>query len=75
VGLPDENLGEKIAVFVVSDEEADPAMLRRFLADRELAAYKMPDAVFRLDALPLTKIGKTDKKKLKEIGKEMDQHE
>ena len=69
VGLPDEILGEKIAVFVVADREVSIGEIRDYLLTKEMAFFKLPDAVFGLQALPLTKIGKVDKKKLIEIGK------
>ncbi|MCR5638626.1 MAG: AMP-binding protein [Lachnospiraceae bacterium] len=70
VGLPDKELGEKIAVFVVTDEEIDLSGIREFLREKDFASFKLPDALFCVDALPLTKIGKVDKKRLIEIGKE-----
>jgi yersiniabactin salicyl-AMP ligase len=70
VGLPDKELGEKIAVFVVADEEIDLSEIREFLREKDFASFKLPDALFSVDALPLTKIGKVDKKRLIEIGKE-----
>ena len=61
---------EKIAVFVVADEEIDLSEIREFLREKDFASFKLPDALFSVDALPLTKIGKVDKKRLIEIGKE-----
>lgn len=71
VGLPDEILGEKIAVFVVADREVSVGEIRDYLLTKEMASFKLPDAVFGLQALPLTKIGKVNKKKLIEIGREL----
>lgn len=69
-GLPDENQGEVICAFIVSDRKIELQEVRNYLKEKELAAYKLPDCVCMTDALPLTKIGKINKKILIEIGKE-----
>ncbi|PWJ49403.1 AMP-binding protein [Faecalicatena contorta] len=74
VGLPDENQGEMISVFIVSDNDITLSEVRNYLTEKELALFKLPDCVFMIDMLPLTKIGKTDKKGLIEIGKERLSH-
>lgn len=74
VGLPDENQGEMICVFIVSDNDITLSEVRNYLTEKELALFKLPDCVFMTDMLPLTKIGKTDKKRLIEIGKEKLSH-
>ncbi|MDL9937480.1 AMP-binding protein [Gordonia sp. ABSL1-1] len=66
VGLPDPVLGEKICVAAVSpigfgDELPRLADLRRYLADRGLAAFKLPDDLRFVSALPVTAVGKIDK--------------
>ena len=58
-------------MFVVADREVSVGEIRDYLLTKEMASFKLPDAVFGLQALPLTKIGKVDKKKLIEIGKEL----
>ena len=68
VGLHDANLGERICVFIVGDESIGLSEVRSFLKDKNIAAFKLPDEVMHIDALPLTKIGKVDKKKLVQIG-------
>ena len=70
VGLPDPTLGEKVCVVLVVTGEL-PALgeLKTFLTARGLATYKLPDVVRRTEALPLTAVGKIDKKALKaELG-------
>ncbi|MGW5311858.1 (2,3-dihydroxybenzoyl)adenylate synthase [Nocardia thailandica] len=66
VGLPDPTLGEKVCVVLVVTGEL-PALgeLKTFLTARGLATYKLPDVVRRTEALPLTAVGKIDKKALK----------
>ncbi|MET8875967.1 AMP-binding protein [Nocardia sp. NPDC004604] len=66
VGLPDAALGEKVcAVLVVDGEMPTLAQLKSFLAHRGLATYKLPDLVRRADRLPITAVGKIDKKALR----------
>lgn len=64
VGLPDDALGERIcAVVVPSGPRAglDLPGVRAFLADRGLAAFKLPDRLEFATALPVTAVGKIDK--------------
>jgi fatty-acyl-CoA synthase len=63
VGVPHATWGEVGRAFVVVTEAYDEEDLRAFLADR-LARYKLPREIIVLDALPLTAIGKLDKKLL-----------
>ena len=63
VGVPHETWGEVGRAFVVADEGYSEQDLRAFLEQR-LARYKLPRAIVLLDALPLTAIGKIDKKLL-----------
>lgn len=66
VGVPDERLGEKSCACIVRGDAAlTGAMLRRFLRAQGVADYKIPDRFEWLDALPLTHVGKTDKKQLR----------
>ncbi|MEN8233828.1 MAG: long-chain fatty acid--CoA ligase [Actinomycetota bacterium] len=65
VGIPHEQWGEVGRAFVVVAAGAafDEEDLLAFLGER-LARYKLPRSVVVLDALPLTVIGKIDKKLL-----------
>lgn len=67
VAEPDEVLGERVLAYVVArggQAEPRPVELRRHLAARGLATYKVPD-VFRLvTALPGTGVGKVDRTRL-----------
>ncbi|KRB04177.1 2,3-dihydroxybenzoate-AMP ligase [Lysobacter sp. Root690] len=71
VAMPDRWLGEKSCAFVVlrpSAADASPIVprdLQRFLRERGIAAYKIPDRVELVDALPYTAVGKADKKALR----------
>jgi 2,3-dihydroxybenzoate-AMP ligase len=65
VAMPDPLLGERTCVYVVPEGEAPGlADLSRFLRDRGLAAYKVPDRLEIVDALPRTGAGKVDKRRL-----------
>lgn len=63
VGVPDGTWGEVGRAFVVGDDGFDAAELQLFL-DERLARYKIPRSIVVLDAIPLTAIGKIDKKLL-----------
>ncbi|MGX1809859.1 (2,3-dihydroxybenzoyl)adenylate synthase [Nocardia sp. NPDC055321] len=66
VGLPDAVLGEKAcAVLVVEDAMPSLAEIKTFLTGRGLATYKLPDVLRQADTLPVTAVGKIDKKALR----------
>ncbi|MFV2085533.1 (2,3-dihydroxybenzoyl)adenylate synthase [Micromonospora sp. LOL_021] len=65
VGVPDEQWGEApAAVLVCAGPPPTAAEVVAFLRGRGLAAYKLPDRVECVDAMPLTAVGKIDKKVL-----------
>ncbi|ORM26892.1 AMP-binding protein [Williamsia sp. 1135] len=65
VGLPDPGLGEKICAAIVTDGPApDLPAVRAFLADRGLATFKQPDQLRVVRSLPVTAVGKIDKRTL-----------
>lgn len=65
VGLPDAALGEKVGVFLVTEGELPSlAAVKTFLTERGLATYKLPDVLRQTDSLPVTAVGKIDKKAL-----------
>jgi fatty acid CoA ligase FadD36 len=61
VGLPDEDLGQRIVAFVVGD--ADPETLIDYVA-QQLSVHKRPREVRIVDALPRNAMGKVLKKEL-----------
>jgi len=63
VGVPHGTWGEVGRAYLVVTEGYTEVQLRTFLAER-LAKYKLPHSFVVLDALPLTAIGKIDKKLL-----------
>ncbi|WP_067703724.1 (2,3-dihydroxybenzoyl)adenylate synthase [Nocardia jejuensis] len=65
VGIPDATLGEKVCAFLVVDGDMPTlAEIKTFLTERGLATYKLPDVLRQADALPVTAVGKIDKKAL-----------
>src|SRR6266699_2469112 len=73
VGRPDPRLGEEVVAFVSLRPEARarPAELITFARER-LAAHKYPREIRILDALPLTSVGKLDRKALRARAAEPD---
>lgn len=61
VGLPDDDLGQRIVAFVVGD--ADPEKLIGYVAE-QLSVHKRPREVRIVDALPRNAMGKVLKKEL-----------
>jgi 2,3-dihydroxybenzoate-AMP ligase len=68
VPMPDRLLGEKTCAFlVVSNGVPELAELRDFLRAQGFADYKLPDRVEVVDTLPLTSVGKVDKRSLQDL--------
>ena len=67
VGRPDARLGEEIVAFVSlrPGAEISPAELTEY-ARQHLAATKYPRQITIVDAIPLTSVGKLDRKKLRQ---------
>ena len=67
VGRPDEAHGEEVVAFVElrSGQEADTDDLVAFAKER-IGGYKYPREVHVVPSLPLTPVGKVDRKKLRE---------
>lgn len=69
VGLPDPSLGEKVcAVLVVNGQMPTLVEIKTFLTERGLATYKLPDVLRQAETLPVTAVGKIDKKALQAEG-------
>ncbi len=67
VAVSDDHLGERTCAYVVPTDGADPTVadLRRFVADRGVAAFKVPDLVRVVAEFPVTGVGKTSKRELR----------
>ena len=66
VGLPDERLGELVCACVVTDEPLELADIVAFLRNRDLATYKLPQALRVVDSIPMTASGKLRKAVLRD---------
>ncbi|MGQ0698373.1 MAG: AMP-binding protein [Panacagrimonas sp.] len=69
VAMPDPVMGERACAFVTlqpGKPAPDVAQLGEFLREHGLARFKWPERVEVIDALPVTKVGKLDKAKLRE---------
>jgi non-ribosomal peptide synthetase component E (peptide arylation enzyme) len=69
VAMPDPVLGEKACVFVTLKNGASLELidLNDFLEnERRIAKFKLPERMEILDTLPLTNVGKVNKKALRE---------
>jgi long-chain acyl-CoA synthetase len=66
VGRPDQRLGEEVVAFVslVASATATPEELIAY-SKEHLAGYKYPREVHIVDAIPLTSVGKLDRKRLR----------
>ncbi|CAI3788065.1 Enterobactin synthase component E [Pseudomonas sp. MM227] len=68
VAMPDQALGEKSCAFVVSrDPTLKAPALRRHLLALGIAEYKLPDRIRMIPSMPLTAVGKIDKKRLRQL--------
>lgn len=67
VAMPDAFLGERVCAYIVPAEPPPQASeLTTFVRGRGLAAYKVPDRIEFIDALPRTALGKISKQQLRD---------
>ena len=68
VGYPDETMGERACACVVAKPEQDITLadLVAYLKERRIAAYKYPERLHLLGALPRNPMGKVIKRDLRE---------
>ncbi|MGH8997998.1 MAG: (2,3-dihydroxybenzoyl)adenylate synthase [Acidimicrobiia bacterium] len=69
VAMPHPVLGEQTCAYLIVRPEAqapDVDVLGAFLDDRGVARFKWPERIETLDALPVTNVGKVDKRALRE---------
>lgn len=71
VAMPDPFLGERTCAFIALRNSENKVPLRaldiqRYLRERDIANYKIPDRIEFIASLPQTRMGKVDKKYLRE---------
>lgn len=66
VGVPDENAGEAIKLFVVSKNSQLDVQTLRSWCKKELTAYKVPKHIEFRDELPKTNVGKVLRRQLRD---------
>lgn len=72
-GVPDADLGEKVAAFIVPQADQDATTLEdrlRKRAEQDLAPYKRPRLYRFLAEIPRNSMGKVERGKLKDMGSE-----
>lgn len=71
VPFPDEVLGERVAAYVESAPTFDLDECRRWFARRGVTRFKTPEAVVRMEALPVLAAGKPDRAALRKLALEL----
>lgn len=68
IGMPDKELGERICAYIqpVHGVKLDPEDITSFLKSKGASVLQLPERIEFIDAIPLTKVGKADKKALQE---------
>tara|TARA_B100000678_G_scaffold211042_1_gene178630 strand:+ start:3476 stop:5167 length:1692 start_codon:yes stop_codon:yes gene_type:complete len=69
VGVPDDRLGERIAVAVVPNEGEEPRLedITAWLEERDVAIFKRPEFLVIVDALPRNAMNKVVRDDLREM--------
>lgn len=68
VSMPDEELGERLCLYATLKRDRTVTLdeVRQSMQDVGVAAYKLPECLVVVDQLPTTKVGKIDKRALRE---------
>jgi 2,3-dihydroxybenzoate-AMP ligase len=68
VGMPDKILGERICAYIIPKPGTKPTMreIVSFLKGKGASVLQLPERVELVTELPMTKVGKVDKKALRE---------
>ena len=69
VGYPDERLGEKLCLVVVPKpgENVTLEEIIRYLKEKDIAVYKLPERLETIDVMPRNALNKIEKNKLKKM--------
>lgn len=73
VGMPDPILGERACAFIKfrKGETITFEELIAYLKEKKTSVLYLPERIERIDEIPLTNVGKVDKKRLREVIKEI----
>jgi len=66
VGIPDATLGSRICLVVEATSDVSLDQMREHFDMCGVAVFKYPEVLHRVDALPLTNVGKVDKARLRD---------
>jgi non-ribosomal peptide synthetase component E (peptide arylation enzyme) len=68
IAMPDEAMGEKVCVYVVpkGDDKVNLEEIRAFMKEKGIAAYKIPERLEFISAIPRNPVGKIMKNTLRE---------
>jgi len=68
IGMPDKELGERICAYIkpVSGANLSFEEIISFLKGKAASVLQLPERIEFIDSIPLTKVGKADKRALKE---------
>lgn len=68
IGMPDKEMGERICAYIKPVSGAKPSFeeIISFLKDKGASVLQLPERIEFIDSIPLTKVGKADKRALKE---------
>ena len=68
VAMPDESLGERLCLYVIprDGQEVSLKQIRGHLQGVGIAAFKLPERLELVGTVPMTKVGKIDKRALRD---------
>ena len=68
IGMPDRELGERICAYIKPASGAKPSFedIISFLRGKGASLLQLPERIEFIEDIPLTKVGKVDKKTLQE---------
>tara|TARA_Y100001970_G_scaffold45236_1_gene56770 strand:- start:74096 stop:75631 length:1536 start_codon:yes stop_codon:yes gene_type:complete len=73
IGVPHKDFGEGVVAVVTSDNGKETFNSKKIISKlkEELAAYKVPKAIYLVDEIPRNVMGKVEKNKLRDIYKDI----
>ncbi len=70
VGYPDDQLGERVCAFIISDVPFGLEQCRSWFTQRGIARFKTPERIVRVESLPVLSAGKVDRAALRKAATE-----